>query len=228
MRVPRITHFDTSVDKNTIEIGKVSFEPRFYDLGREKDKHKFITTVEHMVRNSLEYHELIAYLKESLGMTFCSFFHKISKEAFGKNRIRIEIHHEPFTLYDIVAIILLNRIENNESVDMFRIADEVMACHYEGIVGLLPLSVTVHQLVHSGKLFVPLQYIDPGFNEFYNRYKLTIQQMDGLQDMLEAKVRLSQEFAKDPEQFLSILKKKYIYVISSEYDAIPQKLEKVA
>ncbi len=226
MRVPKISHYDTSVDKESIEMGSVVFESKFYDLGRDKDKYKYITTIERLCRSSMEYRDLIDYLKINLGMNFCSYFHKVSKENFGKARVRIEIHHEPFTLYDIVAIILNHRLDEDLSTDMLEIANEVMELHYQGYIGLLPLSETVHQLVHSGKLFVPLQFIDPGFNEFYNQYYDTISKMDGLQDMLDAKMRLSKEFAKDPMRFMNILKKKYIYVVNTDYDSIPEKIEK--
>ena len=57
-------------------------------------------------------------------------------------------------------------------------------------------------------------------------YMDTIKGMDGLTDMLNAKVALSKEFAKDPDQFTSILKKKYTYVANQGYDAIPDKIEK--
>jgi hypothetical protein len=107
---------------------------------------------------------------------------------------------------------------------MYEVANEVMECHYEGIVGLLPLSVTVHELVHSGKLFIPLQFIDEGFNTFLNRYYTTIKNMDGLTDMLEAKIRLSKRYAEDPEEFIGILKKKYIYVVNKGYDSVPNKI----
>ena len=117
-------------------------------------------------------------------------------------------------------------MDNGEPYDMFTICDDVMRLHYEGKVGLIPLSETVHELVHSGKIFIPLQFIDIGFNDFYNEYMDTIKGMDGLTDMLNAKVALSKEFAKDPDQFTSILKKKYTYVANQGYDAIPEKIEK--
>jgi hypothetical protein len=37
--------------------------------------------------------------------------------------------------------------------------------------------------------------------------------MDGLVDMLEAKVGLSKEYEKNKEEFVSILRKKFIYVV---------------
>lgn len=226
MRIPKITHYDTSTDEETIEVSQLDFEPRFYDLGNDKQRFKYISTIEKLCRSSLEYKDLIDYLKTSLDMNFCSFFHKVNRRNFGKARIRIEIHHEPFTLYDVVAIVLNNRLDNGEETDMFSICDEVMKLHYQGMVGLLPLSETVHELVHSGKLFIPLQFIDIGFNEFYNRYKETIQGMDGLSDMLQAKVALSKQFAENKDEFMAILKKKYIYVLNEGYDSIPDAIKK--
>ena len=225
MRLPKIQQYDKNITKEIVEINDLTFEPKFYDLGKDKDKFKFITTVEKLCRTSMEYYDLINFLRINMGMDFCSFFFFFCKNAYGKTRIKVEIHHEPFTLYDIVAIILNNRLDNNESVDMFDIANEVMECHYEGIVGLLPLSVTVHELVHSGKLFIPLQFIDEGFNIFLNRYYGTIKNMDGLTDMLEAKIRLSKKYAENPDEFIGILKKKYIYVVNDGYDSCPKKLE---
>lgn len=220
MRLPKITKYVTTKEKENIEIPSLDLDRKFYNLGREKEKFKYISTIEKLCRSSLEYKDLISYLKNTMGMDFCSFFHKVSKKNFGKTRIRIEIHHEPFTLYDITAIVLNKRLEEDESVDMYDICDEVMRLHYEGCVGLLPLSTTAHELVHSGKLFIPLQFIDEGFNKFYNDYKLTIRNMDGLCDMLEAKVQLSKEFQKNPDEFLSILQKKYIYVVNENFNNI--------
>jgi hypothetical protein len=213
MRVPKITKYDDKIDKVTIEVDKLMFEPKFYDLGNERQKFKYISTIEKLCRSSLEYKEFIEYLRNTLGMDFCSFFHKVSRKNFPKAKIRIEIHHEPFTLYDIVAIVLNYRLDNDLPHDMLTIAEEVMKLHYEGKVGLIPLSETVHELVHNGKLFIPLQFIDIGFNDFYNEYKQTIKDMDGLTDMLQAKIHLSKEFAENPKEFISILRKKYIYVI---------------
>ena len=200
----------------------------FWNLKNPKDKDKFIKKVEMIVRSSLEYHELIDYLKYKMGMNFCSFFHKVSKDIYGKVKFRIEIHHEPFTLYDIVAIVLNDKINNSsdcDRIDIYDIADEVMENHYAGHVGLIPLSVTVHELVHSGKVFIPLQFLDSGYIQFYQKYKTSIMSMDGLSDMLKAKISLSQEYAKDPSSFVSILKKKYIYVTHDTYDSTLDKFD---
>jgi len=35
------------------------------------------------------------------------------------------------------------------------VADEVLKLHFDGFVGIVPLSSTVHELVHSGKIKIP-------------------------------------------------------------------------
>jgi hypothetical protein len=229
MRLPKIRVYDTSTDIEQIELNSFDVPEPWYNLDNKKDKDKYIKTVERMVRSSMEYHTLIDYLKNIMGMNFCSFYHRFSRDLYSRTKLSIEIHHEPFTLYDIVAIVLndtLSRNPDNFRPSMFDIAEEVMEMHYRGYVGLLPLSKTVHELVHSGKVFIPLQFIDTGFNNFLHEYKTTIESMEGLMEMLSAKINLSKEYAEDPERFTSILKKKYIYVVNEGYDNIPDLIEK--
>ena len=224
MRVPKISVYNTDIDKEIMELQSYDYARKFYNLGKEKDKNKFINTVESLVRGSMEYKdELIPYLKNGMRMDKCSFLRNISRNKAGKAKFRIEIHHEPFTLYDIVSVVLNKRLDEDESVDMFDICEEVMRLHFSGEVGLIPLSQTAHELVHAGKLFIPLQFIDIGFNDFFNTYKETIKGMDGLVDMLEAKVKLSKEYETNREEFVSILRKKFIYVVEegrTAYSAI--------
>ena len=215
MRVPKIVNYDNSTNKITVDVDCDYFNRYFYNLDYSKDKDKFIKTVEHIIRSSLEYRDFINYLKTAMGMNFCTFFNKVSKEMYpGGNKIGIDIHHEPFTLYDIVAIILTNRqLESNkERIDLLDIAEEVMSVHYEGIVGLVPLSNTVHELVHSGKIFIPLQIIDKGFNTFFLRYEKAIYALDGLKEILELKLNTSKQYENNIKEYCSILEKKYIYV----------------
>jgi hypothetical protein len=229
VRLPKLRVYDTTSDMEQIHLDALDVPKPWYNLDNKKDKDKYIKTVERMVRSSMEYHALIDYLKTKMGMNFCSFFHRVSRDIYSRTKLSIEIHHEPFTLYDIVAIVLndtLNRYPDNYRPDMFDIASEVMEMHYKGYVGLIPLSKTVHELVHSGKLFIPLQFIDGGFNMFLHEYKDTIQSMDGLMEMLAAKINLSKEYEQDPDRFVSILKKKYIYVVNEGYDNIPDIIEK--
>ena len=112
---------------------------------------------------------------------------------------------------------------DNERINMMDIAEEVMGLHYDGYVGLVPLSQTVHELVHSGAMFIPLQFIDEGFNTFYLRYKDYIE--EPLKQMLITKLNLSKDYAADPDQFTEILRKKYIYVVNDNYESVPERFD---
>ena len=71
MRVPKISVYNTDIDKEIMELQSYDYARKFYNLGKEKDKNKFINTVESLVRGSMEYKdELIPYLKN--GMIYLS------------------------------------------------------------------------------------------------------------------------------------------------------------
>ena len=134
-------------------------------------------------------------------MTKCSFFNNVK----NSKRVSIEIHHSPFSLYDITSIVAEKQMHENGEFNYFKIAEEVLKLHYQCKVGLIPLSATVHELVHLGQVFIPLQsprgdYIS--FLEEYDRY-IT---MD-MKDILQEKLNLSRQV-----QDLSLLETKYTYV----------------
>ena len=140
-----------------------------------------------MIRSSLEYKTYIKFLKDNLDMNRCAVLKNI-KNGDGK-RYRIEIHHEPFTLFDIVETVINRRLDEGEDINALHVADEVMELHYEGHIGLIPLSVTMHELVHNGRIFIPLQYIYHKYDEFYKEYKDYMNPV--LLDKIQAKVDLS-------------------------------------
>jgi hypothetical protein len=51
------------------------------------------------------------------------------------------------------------------------VAKEVMECHYKLIVGLIPLSETVHELAHSHRLFIPVDRVIGRYKVFVELYK---------------------------------------------------------
>ena len=180
----------------------------------EKTRSKFIKSVEKIIRSSLEYREFISYLRAELGMNFCMFFNNVSRDDI-KN-IGIEIHHIPFSLFDIVNIVLRKYETEELTIDPLVIADEVMRLHYEGKVGLVPLSVTVHELYHRGDLFIPLQYVDKGFILFYQEYK---DYMKEYEEMLKRLIVMSRNFNLNEN---TILKKHLIYLDPEGYNQVPQ------
>lgn len=156
-----------------------------YDTPR--DREKYIKTVEQIIRRSLPYKDYVKFLRENLDMNQCLILKNI-RSTSGKH-YQIEIHHEPFTLFDIVETVINKRLELEMPISTLQVADEVMGLHYEGKVGLVPLTVTMHELVHSGRIFIPLQYIYQDYAGFFREYEPYFNQLTI--DKLDAKVNLS-------------------------------------
>lgn len=147
----------------------------FVDYKDEKGLKRYIKSIESLVRGSLEYKGLIKYLKEEQDYTSCAFFSSVDIKEI-KN-VGIEFHHYPFTLFDIVNIVLYKESNFfNQQVNTFDIANEVMRLHYEGMIGLVPLSKTLHQLAHSGNLFINFKIVSGNIEKFIKDYELFISQ----------------------------------------------------
>jgi hypothetical protein len=147
--------------------------PEYYiqdwDLSDSKQLHKFFYSIERVVRQSHSYKKLINFLREHVDMNCCSFYKNINN--IDTNSIHIEIHHEPFTLFDIVNIVYSKRLALHEPLTENQIAKEVLWNHYRMAVGLIPLSETVHELVHNGFIFIPTTSVFGYYKKFYEDYK---------------------------------------------------------
>lgn len=192
-------------------------ERPLYRFKTPKDRTKFILQTETVCRKSLEYKEYIKFLKRNADLRRCTVLRGLNTEH-GK-KYSIEIHHEPFTLFDIVETVLTRREMDQERIHPLDIADEVMELHYDGKIGLLHLSKTMHQMVHDDKIFIPLQYIYHKYNEFYEEYKPYINPL--VEEKLSAKVDLSLKTSDilsdgiDPEFT-------YVHVDGFDFPVIPE------
>lgn len=155
---------------SNINIKEVpEFETECWCLEDEKDYEKFVKEVEKQVRRSFEYRKFIAYIRDNMEMNQCAFLKGVTnQESFD---IKIEIHHYPFSLRDIVEIVIRKREYYKESLSVQMTAKEVMMLHYKLIIGLIPLSQTVHELAHSSRLFVPSDKVLGRYNVFVEYYK---------------------------------------------------------
>ena len=197
---------------NEIDVVKIPkdmpvLEFEDYDLMDDKDRDKYIKDLERHIRSSYEYRAMINYLREFMDMNSCAFIPAVTNEASRK--VRIEIHHSPFTLHDICCIILNKRMKCAECLTIEAVAYEVMFVHYSLMVGLIPLSETVHQLVHTQYLFIPT-------NKVYGFYKAFVQNYYNyidpeLLDKLDELERLTNEGTFD-DTYKSVLEKKYITI----------------
>ena len=152
-----------------------------------RDREKYIKTVEQIIRKSSPYKDYMSFLRNNLDYNRCLILKNI-RNTSGKH-YRIEIHHEPFTLFDIVETVINRRLALEEPITTLPVSDEVMSLHYEGKVGLVPLTVTMHELVHNGRIFIPLQFIYQDYAGFFREYEKYFNETT--KDKLEAKVNLS-------------------------------------
>lgn len=184
-----------------------------FDLNDEKSFKKYIQTIEKVVRSSYEYKALIQFLREYMDMNQCAFYKNVNNT--DSTKIRIEIHHEPLSLYDICLIVYNKRAAFNEPLDEEFVAKEVMYLHYNLMVGLIPLAETIHQLVHAQYLFVPTTAVLGKYKEFIDRYKnyMIPEQLEAMEHIEEA----TKVYDSDDAEVL--LSKNYIYIdMSGSYN----------
>ena len=125
----------------------------------------------------------------------------------------IQIHHEPFDLFSITQIVMNRQEKELGYINELQVAEEVMRLHYRGLVGLIPLSVTAHELVHDGKLIVPLNCVYGKFVQFVKEYYDYID--DVLLVMLNEKIEQTKNLKAED---MSILSVRYIYTDVDGYN----------
>ena len=212
MRMARVSNYSSDTPRVTRTIHNI--EPLSYTVNifTDKDKTKFVTECEKLIRQSLEYKDYIAFLKQNMDMTSCSFFNNITNE---NRRCSIHIHHEPFTLFDITLAVTNRFIREKIPLDYFDVSEEVMKVHYQNMVGLIPLSTTVHEIVHDGQLFIPLQAVKGNFVKFFSKYEEDIS--PDTKAILMAKIKMSKETVV---QDSTVLNTRYIYLENPDDDKV--------
>lgn len=193
-----------------------------FDLNDEKSFKKYMQSVERIVRSSIEYKQMVKYLRENMDMNQCAFYSNVNNT--DNTRVRIEIHHEPLSLYDICIIVYNKRVAFNEPLDEEYVAKEVMYLHYNLMIGLIPLAETVHELVHAQYLFVPTTAVLGKYREFVSRYQpyMLPEQLEVLENIEEATKVYRSDEAK------TLLSTNYIYVDMSGAYEMPRTEDIVA
>ena len=203
MRVPKTHHYDTSEKITRVHLDAPIVIPRLPVITNDRQKVKLIKSIETYIRSSLEYKDLIKYLRDYVDMNQCEFFQNF--DGSQKPGL-IQIHHEPFDLFSITQIVMNRQEKELGYISELQVAEEVMRLHYRGLVGLIPLSVTAHELVHDGKLIVPLNCVYGKFVQFVKEY------YDYIDDiylvMLNEKIEQTKNLKAED---MSILSVRYIY-----------------
>lgn len=218
MRIPKAKHFENKGAVMYHTYSSPIKAPRTVTITNDKQRDKCIKRLERKCRSSMEYKDLIKYLRTNMDMESCVFLPKLGK---GK-RTTTEIHHEPYDLYTICGIVLKkHELEHDGNINEMMVAKEVMKLHYQGVIGLIPLSGIAHELVHDGKLFVPLYCVFGKFVEFTQKYYDAIVEYDEtILDKLQQKVELTEEGEIDT----SILNVCYVY---GQMDGVENELPEV-
>lgn len=163
---------DTALLPQKKEDIRISYLPDYciedYDLSDPKENRRYFFDIERICRNSYSYKRLINFLREHVSMNKCSFYKNINN--IDTYSLKIHIHHAPLTLFDIVTTVYSKRVANREPLSPNMVAREVMWNHYMMHVGLIPLSETVHELVHSGFLFIPIDKVFGRYGNFMQLY----------------------------------------------------------
>ena len=184
-------------------------------ISNAKDRDKYIKRCEKIIRSSQEYRDYINFLKEHVDMDRCAFFQSVSSKE--SRRVKIEIHHEPFTLYDYVAVVVDKFQAEGLPLNDLMISDEVMELHYNNKVGLIPLSKTIHQMIHnSNKLVIPLNMVYGDYASFLDssEYEPYVEE---LYDKLESKINMTKNLTAES---FDALTKEFTYIEMEDVPAV--------
>ena len=151
---------------------------RLYD---DRGRVSFIKTVTAMVRKCPEYARYRTFLLENLDMDRCSILSDLTPEEVSA--AGLEIQHAPLALYDIAELILGQMQVDQMRITTFSVANRIMAYHWKGWVGLVPLTQTIHEAVHAGQVHVDPRTI------FGNWQALLDENRGGLTEHLVEKMR---------------------------------------
>lgn len=141
------------------------FDPKYYI--NDECEVDFIKYFEREIRDSYEYKSLIDMFKTVLDISSCVFFKDFSLD----NKMKLEFHHHPFTLFDYTQAVLRKQLEENGGWVLENdVERETTMLHYQLVVGLVPLNPTAHAQVHDGKLDIHPDLIVGEYQKFYNDY----------------------------------------------------------
>lgn len=137
----------------------------FQDYFDDQATKRFIKNTEKTIRTSNDYKAYISQIKNVFILTKDNILSNITDSEAS-----IELHHYPFSLYDIVDAVMATHILDDKEFTSFSLADEIMDLHFNHKIGLVPLSITTHELAHDGEIFLRKDQIFGQYEEFAKMY----------------------------------------------------------
>jgi hypothetical protein len=165
-------NFQESNGNPIIKSDESMFPESFYfsKFYEEKAYTKFIKNIERTVRSSKEYKSYIEVLRSNVGaLNFDNVLNNITNAD-----AELEFHHYPFTLYELVDMVCVEKFLKKEKFTTFSIAKEIMSLHYKNLVGLVPLTKTNHELAHNGSLFFSKKQVFGEYDKLIERFNETL------------------------------------------------------
>ena len=217
----------TAVDKenDNIEVMVIDNPGEYeYQESYETDTEKeaIVKQAEALCRASMEYSDYIAYLRSNVGMDACAFFNNISKA--NSKKIRIEVHHAPLTLFDIIKLVLDRAIRTGDEINPMLLAEEATRIHYMNQVGLIPLSKTLHEVVHnSDKLVIPMYMVYGDFRAFLENFSEELEMKENSHIKAKIQKMIDQTRELNDKSF-DVLKEKFTYITVDGFE-MPVKIE---
>lgn len=151
--IHNIVNIQSKTSTSNIEIENMEgyLKERFYytDIFDDQKLKQFTKKTESLIRRSDGYKSFIGSCHEK-GLNRCAILGNIQ----ASKKVNIEIHHYPFTLYDIVFNEIMYKLDNKEKFTSITIARDVLQLHHEGLISVVPLCETVHSLAHEGLIFI--------------------------------------------------------------------------
>lgn len=163
--VPEIL-IDNQIELIKVNNDKLGLAFRVNAFNDDREYVAFIKTCVRQIRSSPEYSNFISYLRTSLDVNTCVVLNKLSTA-----NVKIELHHHCFTLFEITECIICYLLDKKMPFNTFLVSYLVMQEHYANNVGLVPLSSSIHELVHNGGLFIHKDLVVGNHQQFYEDYK---------------------------------------------------------
>ena len=177
----------------------------FYQLQMYKDEKFFFSNdsmvrftkgIEKLVRNNDRYKKYIYYIKTQVKMNQCQVLKNVTDED-----ATLEMHHGIINLFDICDIITQYFLLHGWKVSTYRIANAVLDEHEMNRIPVIMVSVTVHQEIHNGSIFVPYKSFFGDFKSFVKKYDKAIS--DDIREKINKYIDRS--LIEDPDESMSIL-----------------------
>jgi hypothetical protein len=197
IRVVEVEVENLDPDDDNIEIiGKNQEYSLTMYLDQDVDERtygKFIRAVEKAVRSNDDYKLWLEDLRDVDQLSGDAFFQNISSSD-----AEIQLHHFPFNLYTVCSVITQKYMEENKKVSTFIIADKVLQEHFSNKIGLVPLTVTMHQLAHLNRLNITRKQIFGNWEQFYKEYTEYFSDFDIeiVRQLIERKALVKGDFLK--------------------------------